>query len=119
MHRSAGGTAWLSLTPEPERELPAVVAALRAGGRPTPGEVAHERARIERLVLHGRQRHWLRYLRSVVSLIESAGRDDEEAAAVAADVVANHHELLQGLPGRGAGRVEDDRRRLRAFGAAR
>lgn len=118
MHRLTGDTAWLSLTPEPERELPAVVASLRAGGRPTPGEVAHERARIERLVLHGRQRHWLRYLSSVVSLIQSAGRDDE-AAAVAAAVVANHHELLQGLPGRGAARVEDDRRRLRALAAAR
>ena len=41
--------AWLSITPEPERELPAAVAALRAGGTPSGAAVEAERARAERL----------------------------------------------------------------------
>ena len=37
--------AWLSLTPEPERELPDAIATLRAGGRPTAEQIAAERER--------------------------------------------------------------------------
>jgi hypothetical protein len=34
-------------------------------------------------------------------------------------VIANHHNLLLGLPGRGARRTEEDRRRLTQLLAAR
>ena len=55
--------AWLSITPEPERELPAAVAALRAGGAPSAAAVEAERARAERLVTRGTRRAWAAYLR--------------------------------------------------------
>jgi hypothetical protein len=95
--------SWLSITPEPERELPWAVAALTARGRPDPGAVAAESARIERLVLRGTRRRWLSYLHGVVALIrDSAGTADPEVArarAVATAVIANHHALMRGLPG--------------------
>jgi hypothetical protein len=107
---------WLSLTPEPERELPAAVATLRLGARPHDCAVAEESERIERLVLHGSQRGWNRYLHGIVELIERRGGDPDpdvvQARALAVQVIANHHSLLLGLPGRGAQRTEADRRRL-------
>jgi len=110
---------WLSVTPEPERELPAAVATLSAGHRVAAAAVAAERARIERLVLHGSQRRWLAYLHDVVGLIESrAGADDPEVAAArtrATAVIANHHNLLLALPGPGARLTATDRSRLRAL----
>ena len=66
------GASWLSITPEPERELPRAVATLAHGGEPSASAVAAETARIERLVLHGTQREWLRYLHGVVELISVA-----------------------------------------------
>ena len=107
--------AWRSVTPEPERELPAAVAALRAGGVPDPGAVARERARLERLVVRGTQRRWLAYLREVVGLLDTPGAHDPavaDARAAVIDVVANHHGLLLGLPGRAAERTAADRGRL-------
>jgi hypothetical protein len=107
--------SWLSVTPEPERELPEAVAALRLGRRPSPGAVAAERERIERLVLHGSQRGWLTYLHEVVGLIERPDRGDEDYARArmrATAVLANHHNLLLGLPGRAAERTALDRARL-------
>jgi hypothetical protein len=96
--------AWLSITPEPERELPAAVAALRAGGPPTLEAVSRERRRAERLVVRARRRPWLAYMREVGSLIErSASTADPavvSARAITAEVVQNHHGLLLGLPGR-------------------
>jgi hypothetical protein len=110
--------SWLSVTPEPERELPGAVAVLRAGGPATPDAVAAELARIERLVLRGSQRRWLAYLHEVVGLLErDPGGGDPRvraARAVAADVVANHHNLLLGLPGPGARLTANDRARLQA-----
>jgi hypothetical protein len=108
---------WLSVTPEPERELPEVVAALIQGGHPVPAAVARERARIERLVLRGNQRQWLQYLHEVVELIDRRPwmTDDPELArarARAAAVVSNHHNLLLALPGRGAALTAGDRARL-------
>lgn len=108
--------SWLSVTPEPERELPQAVATL-ALGRPAPPEaVEAERARIERLVLRGRQRAWLAYLHGVVDLIEARSAEPDpataEARARAASVIANHHNLLLGLPGRGAELSQADRIRL-------
>ena len=107
---------WLSVTPEPERELPAAVATLRRGRWASDSEVAEEAARVERLVLRGNERHWNRYLHEAVELIDArtGDRDPEVARAreIAIAVIANHHNLLLALPGRGARRTETDRRRL-------
>jgi len=114
---------WLSVTPEPERELPAAVATLVCGRRPTDEAIADEAARIERLVLRGSERRWDSYLHQVVELIdERAGDADPDVARareVAIAVIANHHNLLLALPGRGARRTEIDRRRLARLLAAR
>ncbi len=114
---------WLSVTPEPENELPAAVATLRCGGGATGDAVAAEAARVERLVLHGSQRSWHRYLHGVVELIEHRAGDPDpdvaQAREVAIAVIANHHNLLLALPGRAARRTETDRRRLSELLAAR
>jgi hypothetical protein len=111
--------SWLSVTPEPERELPRAVAALARGAAPSPGAVDAERARIERLVLHGSQRRWLQYLHGVVTLIEERSRSDDPALVAAREraiaVIANHHNLLLALPGPGAQLTATDRARLRAL----
>jgi hypothetical protein len=108
--------SWLSVTPEPERELPAAVATLASGARASEDAVADEAANIERLVLHGSQRSWNRYLHRVVGLIERRAQDSDpdvaRARTLAARVIANHHNLLLALPGRGAQQTEADRRRL-------
>lgn len=115
---TSGREAWLSLTPEPERELPASVATLRAGGPPTAEAVERERVRVERLVVRARSRAWLEYLREVVELIERGGESDDpqvkRSRAVALEVVRNHHGLLLGLPGPAAERTEGERSRLEA-----
>jgi hypothetical protein len=108
--------AWLSITPEPERELPGAVATLRCGACAPSEAVASERQRIERLVLRGSQARWLRYLHAVVELIDArAGSDDPDVVAArerATAVLANHHNLLLALPGAGASRTAADRERL-------
>jgi hypothetical protein len=115
---TSAGDAWLSLTPEPERELPASVAVLRAGGPATAEAVESERARVERLVVRARSRAWLTYMREVVDLIDNSkdneGPEVERARAVALEVVRNHHGLLLGLPGRAADSTADERERLDA-----
>ncbi|MEU8589232.1 hypothetical protein AB0C59_19830 [Streptomyces sp. NPDC048664] len=109
---------WLGLTPEPERELPAAVAALRPD---TPGvslaaATAEERRRIERLVLRGTQRAWLGYLAEVTALVVDAavtpGRDRAAAALLAGEVVLDHHRMLIGLPGAGYDRAAPQRHAL-------
>src|SRR5690348_12399330 len=94
---------WLSVTPEPERELPAAVATLVCGRRPTDEAVAEETARVERLVLRGSERRWDGYLHHVVELIERRAQDADpdvaRAREVAIAVIANHHNLLLALPG--------------------
>jgi hypothetical protein len=114
---------WLSVTPEPERELPAAVATLRSGGAATADAVADETAHIERLVLRASERRWDSYLHDVVALIDRrAGDEDPDVArarAVAIAVISNHHNLLLALPGRGARRTESDRRRLSELLATR
>src|SRR5450755_2551860 len=111
--------SWLSVTPEPERELPRAVAALARGAAPSPGAVEAERARIERLVLHGSRRRWLQYLHGVVTLIEERSRSDDPALVAAREraiaVIANHHNLLLALPGPGAQLTATDRARLAAL----
>ena len=107
---------WLSITPEPERELPAAVATLRCGALATDEAIAGEAVVIEQLVLHGTERRWDSYLHDVVSLIDQRAGDDDldvaQAREVAIAVISNHHNLLLALPGRGASRTESDRRRL-------
>jgi hypothetical protein len=96
--------SWLSLTPEPERDLPAAIAALRAGGRPTAAEVETERKRAEGLVLRGRRKRWLAWLNEGLELAERPEVEGDpqlrEARDVLLDVIENHHALEQGLPGR-------------------
>ena len=69
--------SWLSVTPEPERELPRGGRdAGRGGGvRRLRRREPPSAARIERLVLRGSQRAWLSYLHGVVELIEPAPGD--------------------------------------------
>jgi hypothetical protein len=82
--------AWLSITPEPERELPEAVAALRGTS------VEAERARMERLVTHGSRRAWHAYLREAAELAVKA--PPSEARALVLDVIQNHDNLKLGLP---------------------
>ncbi|MFJ3876339.1 hypothetical protein ACIPW5_02625 [Streptomyces sp. NPDC090077] len=122
---------WLGLTPEPERELPTAVAALRAAppgaappGAAPPGAAPGrpqdladaERRRVERLVLHGTRHGWLRYLAEVTDLVTSvaagARAGDPAAALLAGEVVLDHHRMLIGLPGPGYGRTARDRTAL-------
>jgi hypothetical protein len=114
---------WLSVTPEPERELPAAVATLVCGHRPTEEAVAEEAARIEGLVLRGVERRWDAYLHRVVELIDRRAGDADPDVALAREVaiavISNHHNLLLALPGRGARRTEADRRRLSELLATR
>jgi hypothetical protein len=110
--------AWLSITPEPERELPEAVATLAAGRLADRDAVQAEASKIERLLLHGGQRRWLHYLHSVVELIDRrAGSGDPDvwrARARARAVIANHHNLLLALQTRPSGLTDIDRARLTA-----
>jgi hypothetical protein len=89
--RGSVRSAWLSITPEPERELPEAVAALRGGG-----SVEAERARVERLVLRGSRRAWAKYLAEVAELARAA--PPSEARTLVLDVIDNHDNLKLGLP---------------------
>jgi hypothetical protein len=89
--------AWLSITPEPERELPAAVAELREGGAPSPGALAAEEARVERLVTRGSRRAWTGYLREAAELARRA--PPGAARQIVLDVIDNHDNLKLGLPG--------------------
>jgi hypothetical protein len=85
---------WLSITPEPELELPEALATLRAGGPPSAALVELERSRAERLVMRGTRRAWRRYLAEAVALA-ACSQDPAvaEARAVVEDVVHNHNQL--------------------------
>jgi hypothetical protein len=99
--------AWLSLTPEPERELPDAIATLRSGGRPTAEQVAAERERADRLVRRANRRAWRRWISEARSLARNArnGGDPQvtEAAELAAAVIDNHDALALGITPRGKG----------------
>jgi hypothetical protein len=81
--------AWLSITPEPEFELPDAVATLRGGS------VDAERARVERIVLRGRRREWTAYLSEAAALAATAPPSD--ARDIVLDVIENHDNLKLGL----------------------
>jgi len=85
---------WLSITPEPELELPEALATLRAGGHPSREQVELERARAERLVLRGSRRAWRRYLAEALVLADSSSDPAmAETRSVVEDVVHNHNNL--------------------------
>lgn len=91
---------WLSLTPEPERELPDAIATLRAGGPPSADEVAAERRRAARLVERANRGAWTRWLGEVRRLAGSRSGGDRavtEAARRATAVIDNHDALAQGI----------------------
>jgi hypothetical protein len=98
--------AWLSITPEPERELPDAIATLKAGGPPPRELLERERARAERLVTRGSRRRWRAYLAEAAALAHSAEGDERLAGvrAVIDEVVANHDNLALGLARRRRGR---------------
>ena len=83
--------SWLSITPEPEGELPAAVAKLRGT------DVETEHARVERLVTHGNRRTWNAYIAEAAAL--AARAPPGEARELVLDVVKNHDNLKLGLPG--------------------
>jgi hypothetical protein len=90
--------AWLSITPEPEIELPKALAALRAGGHPSAEQVAREAARAELLITRRGRRAWRRYLADALVLTRSS--EDPavaEARSIVEDVVHNHSQLELGL----------------------
>jgi hypothetical protein len=93
--------AWLSITPEPERELPAAIAALRAGRMPGDRAVEAERRRVERLVTRGSRRAWTAYIEDAGALARAASGEGElaEARAIVLEVIDNHDNLKLGLPG--------------------
>jgi hypothetical protein len=91
---------WLSLTPEPERLLPAARAALRSGRVPPPEElVAREQAEAEQLVIRARHARWDAWLRESAALADAATGPTAAAGALVREVVANHDALALGLPG--------------------
>jgi hypothetical protein len=81
--------AWLSITPEPEFELPDAVATLRGGS------IDAERARVERIVLRGRRRDWTAYLAEAFELARNA--PPGEARDLVLDVIENHDNLKLGM----------------------
>jgi hypothetical protein len=109
--RSRAATAWLGLTPEPERSLPELLADLQ-----TQSSVSREQNRVTRLVLRGTGRRWLRYLDRAAGLaldVADGNRDgDAELALVVAQVVLDHDRMLIGLPGSAYHRTAERRRRL-------
>ena len=93
--------AWLSITPEPERELPAAIAALRAGGAPRGRAVEAERARAERLVTHAAAGAPGAAI-SPKRRRSPGGRRPRPSwapRALVLDVIHNHDNLKLGLPG--------------------
>ncbi|MCV7408648.1 hypothetical protein AWC05_19980 [Mycobacterium florentinum] len=106
-------TAWLGLTPEPERSLPALLAGLQ--GEAT---VARERNYVTRLILRGTSRRWLRYLDRAAQLaLDVAGghrQGDPQLALAVAHVVLDHDRMLIGLPGNAYYRTAERRKRLAA-----
>jgi len=101
VRRPGARHAWLSITPEPERELPAAIATLRAGGPPSGPAVEAERRRVERLITRANRRAWTRYIAEAAELARAADGDGElaDARALVLDVIDNHDNLRLGLPG--------------------
>jgi len=91
---------WLSITPEPEGELPPAVAALRAGGVPDADKVQEERDYAELLITRARRHayeRWLADIRGMAAEPRSSDPHVQKAARVAAEVIENHDALALGL----------------------
>lgn len=85
---------WLSITPEPESELPRAIATLRSGGPPPAALVEREAARAEELVVRGSRRAWRRYLADALALADSSHDPAvRDARALIEDVIHNHDNL--------------------------
>ena len=114
--------AWLALTPEPERDLPAAMAVLRSATAGEAAATAAEAARAEALVLRGSEPSYLAWLREAADLAAAGARspdpDVAQAADVVREVVENQAGLLLGLPG-GGRRRERARQALEHGGGAR
>jgi hypothetical protein len=106
-------SAWLGLTPEPERSLPELLAHLREES-----SLRREQDRVTNLVLRGSGRRWLRYLDraadSALAVTDGHSDGDAELALAVAQVVLEHDRMLIGLPGDAYQRTERRRRRLSA-----
>ena len=98
---------WLFLTPEIEREVPGLVAALRIG------DAGAEQERIERLIHRGGIDDWFAYLRSCRSRLERA-EVEEEMRPVAERLAAVLREQYLLVPSLREDEVHDapERRRL-------
>jgi hypothetical protein len=116
--RAFAPNSWLSVTPEPERLLPDAVATLAAGCRPAAAAVERERRRLDALVRRARLRPWLDYLSGALALADGRGDASDpdviHARELTRGLIANHHNLLLGLPGRAARRTASERARLQA-----
>jgi len=114
--RFDSATAWLGLTPEPERSLPELLAYLQDD--PSESAISTEQDRVTDLVLRGTGRRWLQYLDEAVELalgVADGSRDgDAEMALTVAQVVLEHDRMLIGLPGSAYYRTAERRRRLAA-----
>jgi hypothetical protein len=104
-------TAWLGLTPEPERSLPELLAYLQ-----DETTVSRERTRVTRLILRGTGGRWLRYLDRAAQLaldVADGNREgDPELALAVAQLVLDHDRMLIGLPGSAYYRTTERRDRL-------
>jgi hypothetical protein len=109
---SKAATAWLGLTPEPERSLPELLAGLQDSA------LSSEQGRATALVLRGTGRRWLRYLDEAAELAlgvaDGSRVGDAEMALAVAHVVLDHDRMLIGLPGNAYYRTAERRRRLAA-----
>ena len=112
--RRGSATAWLGLTPEPERSLPELLAYLQDD--PARSTVGSERRRVTNLVLRGTGRRWLRYLDRAAELAldvaDGSGDGDPVLALAVAQVVLEHDRMLIGLAGQRLHRTAERRRRL-------
>lgn len=96
--------SWLSITPEPEGELPEALAILRAGGMPDAAGVEAERRRAERLITRARRRAYQRWLADARELATGDRPSDpttEAAARLTMDVLDNRDALELGITSRG------------------
>ena len=117
MHRRFdSATAWLGLTPEPERSLPELLAYLHDD--PSEAAISTEQGRVTDLVLRGTCRRWLQYLDEAAELalgVADGSRDgNAELAHTVAQLVLEHDRMLIGLPGSAYYRTAERRRRLAA-----
>ena len=90
--------AWLRLVPEPERCCRSRSRPCARGLAACPESVRRERERLESVVLNGTARDWLRYLSDAAALaLRPSPPELGPAALTVAEVVRDHHRLLQGL----------------------